>query len=40
MGVHFAQTYLRGKEDAKAVRISVVKINEGRENEGFLKAFG
>ena len=40
MGVHFAQTYLRGKEDVKAVRISVVKINEGRENEGFLKAFG
>lgn len=39
MGVHFAQTYLRGKEDPKAARTSVVKINEGRENEAFLRAF-
>ncbi|KAF8524963.1 fragmin60 [Gautieria morchelliformis] len=36
MGVHFAQRYLRTKEDARTSRISVVKVNEGRESDAFL----
>jgi gelsolin len=36
MGVHFAQRYLRTKEDARTTRISVVKVNEGRESDAFL----
>ena len=37
MGVHFAQKYLRSKEDTRSAKISVVKVNEGRENEAFLR---
>ncbi|KAF8516302.1 fragmin60 [Hysterangium stoloniferum] len=37
LGVHFAQKYLQDKKGAGAARIPVVKINEGRENEAFLR---
>lgn len=37
MGVHFAQRYLRSQEGPRTARISVVKVNQGRENEAFLR---
>ena len=38
MGLHLAQRYLRNKEDARAtmLRVCVVKVNEGMENDAFL----
>ena len=38
MGLQFAQRYLRKKEDARATRVSVVKVNEGIESDAFLRA--
>ncbi|KAF8588571.1 fragmin60 [Ramaria rubella] len=40
LGVHLAQQYLRSKKDGKTARLSVVKVNEGRESEAYLKLLG
>jgi gelsolin len=39
-GIQFAVKYLQSKGEIAAARITVVKMNEGRENEAFLRALG
>lgn len=38
IGVDIAQKYLHRKESTQAMRTSVVKVNEGRESDGLLRA--